>query len=260
LPAEKAKADAEKSQCALTAEEAKAELETLLINYKASNSSSSDAAQPKIILLVDQMHRLALAGDAGIAVLQQLFQWAHAPTSRLIFIGLTSRAQLPQSMLGQVQYSVSPITLTVQAAAQIQTVIEAPLWNILHKDAVRQWIDPATGGGDQQLAMRLCFEAVHIAMENNSNATQVSFEHLRRACNQFSIPIKLQSPMYRTAEGSLYFWPSKSAGELVRPNKSSWGGTAWLLRNLKLPVNAYIDDSVVTSYVIALFSLIERHH
>jgi hypothetical protein len=191
------------AQRALSTAEAQAELEMLLV--------SDNPVAPKIILVVDQLHLLATAGEAGAAVLQQLFNWAHAHNSRLVFMGITGRAQLPQGMQEVVQHSLSPTTLTAQAAADIETVIRSTLGDVLHKDAVRQWTVPATGGGSQQLAMQLCLEAVHIAMKDSSSANRVSLKHMELACSgRVSLPVSGQP---------------------------KWGGVAWMLRYLKLPVS-----------------------
>jgi hypothetical protein len=158
---------ARKSVSAMTNEEARVELEAMLV--------SEGAELPKIILVVHQLHLLALAGDACAAVVQQLFHWAHAPNSIFIFVGLTSREHLPQGLQDMVQHSLSPVTMTDELALKCERGICTAAGSLLHSNVVKQWINPITGCGDLQETFSMFYACIQ-------KSEQEGDSHIDAAC------------------------------------------------------------------------------
>jgi hypothetical protein len=145
--------------------EAQSQLEAILFN--------EGAEQPKVIVVVQQLHLLALAGDACTAVVQQLFQWAHAPKSRLILVGLTSQAQLPRALQEVVAVKMPAEVMPDETAANCEKAICLAAGFVLESNAVKQWIDFYTGWGDLQVAFEVFSRAVDIAIEANDSIDSV---------------------------------------------------------------------------------------
>jgi hypothetical protein len=139
------------------------------------------AEQPKVIVVVQELHLLALAGDACTAVVQQLFQLAHAPNSRLIFIGLTSQAQLPRALQEVVAFKMPAEVMPDETAANCEKAIYLAAGSVLRSNAVKQWIDPYTGWGVLAAAFEVCSTAVDITIEANDSMDSVLIEDVEEA-------------------------------------------------------------------------------
>eukprot|EP00953_Heterococcus_sp_UTEX-ZZ885_P015284 8613-Heterococcus_DN1.PRE.1 len=141
-------------------EQCLAELEASLVHRNGSSSSS------KVIFVLQQIHRLAGLGDAGIMVLKRLLQLTQTDKSRFILVGLTSQAALPLSIqqLTQEKDCVKPVMLTDEEAAQIEAHVQDAIGNILVPAAsciVRQWIEVA--GSWIPVAVEFCCDVLRIA-------------------------------------------------------------------------------------------------
>jgi hypothetical protein len=194
----------------------------MIMGYKCANEMVNEAQsrleailfmegaeQPKVIILVQELHLLALAGDACTAIVQQLLQWAHAPNSRLIFIGLTSQAQLPRALQEVVAFKMPAEVMSDETAANCEKAICLAAGSVLRSNAVKQWIDPYIGWGVLEAAFEVCSTAVDIAIEANDSIDSVLTEHVEKAFLKRGLDLtlpELQSIGPRGAWGSVAFF------------------------------------------------------
>jgi Cdc6-like AAA superfamily ATPase len=98
------------------------------------------------MLVIDQIERLLESDGTINAVLRKLFSIAHAPKSRLILIGLTSRKQLLQSIQQLRQESLSPVRFSDYTAAQLVRAISDVVGAIVPELKVRRMLEPLRSG------------------------------------------------------------------------------------------------------------------
>jgi hypothetical protein len=159
----------------LTIEQAQAELDNLL-SYQESCDSSGGSV--KVVLVVTEIDKLNNT-SWGKGVVQQLLQWAHAATSRFVWIGLTALLHI-NDMQSMAQKCLVPVHLPRAATDCFESIINATVGHLMYPSAVKLFLKPATGSV-VSIAIDWCVEAVNIAIQDNS-AGQVSLEQLGLAC------------------------------------------------------------------------------
>jgi hypothetical protein len=185
----------------LTIEQAQAELDKLLLSHESSDSSGSSV---KVVLIVAEIDKL-INTSWGKPVIQQLLQWAHAATSRFVWIGLTALLFSKQSMA---QKCLVPKRLPREVADYCESIIDATIGPVMAPGAVKCFVKPAAGS-DVSIALAWCCRAVDFAISMDNSADHVSLEQLGLAC--------------------------RDAYEVEYPMKFGSGVSPWLLHYFKQP-------------------------
>ena len=159
----------------LTIEQAQAELDELLLSHESSDSSGGTVKVVLVVVEIDKLNNTLW----GKGVIEQLLLWAHAETSRLVWIGLTALRSI-KGMERMARKRLIAKRLSGEGADHIESVINAAVGHLMYPGAVKLFLKPATGSV-VSIAIDWCVEAVHIAIQNNS-AGQVSLEQLGLAC------------------------------------------------------------------------------
>jgi hypothetical protein len=120
----------------------------------------------RILVVVHQVNCLGNT-SMGALVIQQLLEWAHAATSRVIFIGLEPSAQTAPHSSMKAQQILVPLFLPADTATRFEPAMEATLRNVLRKGAVKLFLDPACGSSTREVLHR-CMRAVDTADTDNS--------------------------------------------------------------------------------------------
>jgi hypothetical protein len=143
--------------------QAQTELHKVLIGDGVTGGGAPVA---RILVVVHQVNCLGNT-SMGALVIQQLLEWAHAATSRVIFIGLEPSAQTAPHSSMKAQQILVPLFLPADTATRFEPAMEATLRNVLRKGAVKLFLDPACGSSTREVLHR-CMRAVDTADTDNS--------------------------------------------------------------------------------------------
>ena len=130
--------------------------------------TSGGAAVARVLVVVPQVNCLGNT-FMGALVIQQLLEWAHAATSRLIFIGLETSAQTTPHSSMKAQQILAPLFFPADTATRFEPAMEATLCNVLRKGGAKLFLDPACGSAARE-ALRGYLRAMDSAAAEDSCA------------------------------------------------------------------------------------------
>ena len=142
--------------------------------------TSGSAAVARVLVVVPQVNCLGNT-PMGATVIQQLLEWAHAATSRLIFIGLETSAQTTPHSSMKAQQILAPLFFPADTATRFEPAMEATLCNVLRKGGAKLFLDPACGSAARE-ALRGYLRAMDSAAAEDSCA--VCSRHLEHPTGQ----------------------------------------------------------------------------
>eukprot|EP00953_Heterococcus_sp_UTEX-ZZ885_P024600 13451-Heterococcus_DN1.PRE.2 len=148
--------------------EAKQQLDALLC--KTSSSSSSDV--PMIVV------RVFGIDDLDVHDAQQVLEWAHAPGSRLILVGI-ARSTLPKTLPEPRQHVVfEPCT-----DSDVKGWVKMCVGKEVQPAALALCVQHASG--NKRRAAALCKHAVQLALSDRNKSNGVTLSHMEQAVRFF---------------------------------------------------------------------------
>ena len=177
----------------LTVEQAQAELDELFLSHESSDSSGGSV---KVVLVVIEIDKLN-STPWGKAVIQQLLLWAHAETSRLVWIGLTA---LPQfvGVKSMAHKRLVPKRLPNSFTDLCESIINAAVGHWMYPGAVKCFVKPAAGS-EVSIALDWCLHVLGYAISMDNTGDHVCLEQLGLAARSLEDPKKIcaaKSPCY----------------------------------------------------------------
>ncbi|CAM9305665.1 unnamed protein product [Choristocarpus tenellus] len=134
------------------------------LSSKLKLTSKATRARPMIVLVVDEIDQLL---SQGRQVLSKLFEWAHAPKSRLVLVGIANSIEFDTRIQGRHEImerkpervlfrAYGPTELNEILRQRVGTTVDPGAINFCSKKV-------AASSGDARRAISLCREAVLLA-------------------------------------------------------------------------------------------------
>jgi len=127
----------------------------LTVKFNPSKRSASKS----YIVIIDEMDMLM---TRGAAVIRQLFEWAHSPTSALILLGISNTINFPEKVLSQlgngvIDYEIEKVVFAVYTREQLEDILVQRVGDVASPDGLKLCAAKAASrSGDARNALDYC--------------------------------------------------------------------------------------------------------